>query len=336
MNQLNNEIRIKTLNQASLKVVYYYTNENTGFHLNIIAQKYDMHKEEIYKKFAITVGDIILGFYKIEDTVPLLQQELEIDPRTAALLGADVLDFLAPLSDPNWQPPVKMGDDGYEDIPNDLPPKQLTSKTPSAPATAMSTRIPVSVPVNSAPVQPTQSTPTQQSQTMEPQPQYNSPSPTSPQPTQVSQPVTYQNESVRQSPVGNPAYQPPAQVPTPPVYSAQPAPDVPTQPAPPLTAAQRLYTQTPTEPVMPYQPYTQAPGTVYQQPASPTPFDAPQAQTPQPTNPQATSFHFEPVYQSSQDAIRQPLAPTPSYNPPAPYPPTPPQPPINQPRWGSG
>jgi hypothetical protein len=85
------------------RYLFFYC--KTGTALYNIAKKYDLHKEESYKKFTITVGDIILGFYRIEDTVPLLQQELGVSPRTAALLGADVLDFLAPLSDPAWIPP---------------------------------------------------------------------------------------------------------------------------------------------------------------------------------------------------------------------------------------
>ena len=93
--------------KKQLSVVQNYLLEDADSicKLFVIAQKYNLEKDEIYKKFAITVGDIILGFYRIQDTVPLLQQELGLDPRTAALLGADVLDFLAPLSDPNWQPP---------------------------------------------------------------------------------------------------------------------------------------------------------------------------------------------------------------------------------------
>lgn len=85
---------------------YLYSSAYSGEALYFIAKKYDFHKDEsIYAKFAKTVGDIVLGFYRVPDTVPLLQQELGLSPRTAAILGADVLDFLAPLSDPNWHPP---------------------------------------------------------------------------------------------------------------------------------------------------------------------------------------------------------------------------------------
>ncbi len=62
---------------------------------------------EIKADLSTIIGDIILGFYKIEDTVPLLQQELGIDPKTAALLGAELFEFLALLSDTKWQPPIE-------------------------------------------------------------------------------------------------------------------------------------------------------------------------------------------------------------------------------------
>lgn len=112
------EIRKKVYSQILDKQKYLYENPTSGGLLFALARKYDLLQGEVYKTFAVTVGDIILGFYKIEDTVPLLQQELGLDPRTAALLGADVLDFLAPLSDPNWQPPAEAAD-GDEEILND-------------------------------------------------------------------------------------------------------------------------------------------------------------------------------------------------------------------------
>ncbi len=66
------------------------------------------------KKVVILITDIIFGFYKVADTVPLIQQELGADARTAALLGADVLGFLAPLSDPNFVVPKEEGEEGIE------------------------------------------------------------------------------------------------------------------------------------------------------------------------------------------------------------------------------
>jgi hypothetical protein len=82
---------------------------SVAFHekLQQLALKHAIQSEAQLNLFVYTIGDIVLGLYKTADTVPLLQQELGIDPRTAALLGADVLELLTPLSDPNWKPPVE-------------------------------------------------------------------------------------------------------------------------------------------------------------------------------------------------------------------------------------
>ena len=116
--EITRDIRNNLLNHIEPAGVYLYCSPTSGGIQLAIAQKYQLQTIEKYKKFALTIGDIILGFYKIEDTVPLLQQELELDAKTAALLGADVLDFLAPLSDPNWQPPAEVEDTQVE-MPND-------------------------------------------------------------------------------------------------------------------------------------------------------------------------------------------------------------------------
>lgn len=118
---ITDQHRDDILRQANIVQRFLYATPTAGENMFRIAKKYDLDKnEEIYSKFAFTVGDIILGFYRVQDTVPLLQQELGIDPRTAALLGADVLDFLAPLSDPTWQPPRDPNDD-IDETPEPVP-----------------------------------------------------------------------------------------------------------------------------------------------------------------------------------------------------------------------
>ncbi len=107
MSGVTREIRNQIFEAATPIQQYLYGSSESGNKLFAVAQKFDLTSPDKYKLFAVTVGDIILGFYRIEDTVPLLQQELQLSPRAAALLGADVLDFLAPLSDPNWQPPTE-------------------------------------------------------------------------------------------------------------------------------------------------------------------------------------------------------------------------------------
>jgi hypothetical protein len=98
-----------------------------------LAEEYHMNKESTVL-FIQTVSHIILGFYKIEDTVPLLQQELSLDPKTAAHLGAEVLEFLAPLSDPNWQPPAEVEEDGpsiAQVQPEPIPEYRIPVKAPA-------------------------------------------------------------------------------------------------------------------------------------------------------------------------------------------------------------
>lgn len=143
--QITREYRNELLNQAKPVQQYLYGSPFSGGTLLTIANKYQLNDISEYKKFAISIGDIILGFYKIEDTVPLLQQELGLDAKTAALLGADVLDFLAPLSDPNWKPPVEDEDGDLEDVESatsDLSKMEIIPETTSPQIEPPSTIIP--------------------------------------------------------------------------------------------------------------------------------------------------------------------------------------------------
>ena len=85
-------------------LIYYYL--KTGSKISQLVGEYIQDQDIRFDTYNL-VGDIILGFYKVEDTVPLLQQELGLNAKTAALLGADVLDFLAPLSDPTFVVPTE-------------------------------------------------------------------------------------------------------------------------------------------------------------------------------------------------------------------------------------
>lgn len=95
-----------------------------------IISKFNFLDVDTRKKVTILVTDIIFGFYKIEDTVPLLQQELMVDARTTALFGADVLDFLAPLTNPNFVVPVEASDEEAAVIPTTLASEQAVHMTP--------------------------------------------------------------------------------------------------------------------------------------------------------------------------------------------------------------
>ncbi len=128
---ITQEIRDRAYQNLSKTGAYLYSYTKPALELKNISEKYNV--AEKHPIFIMTVGDIILGFYKIEDTVPLLQQELGLDPKTAALLGAEVLEFLTPLSDPNWQP--SEDENGEDETSGYIP-------TPEAPVN----RIPIKAP----------------------------------------------------------------------------------------------------------------------------------------------------------------------------------------------
>ena len=97
--------RQSALSRDPEKLEFFTSNSARVQMLNIYL-KHSLPLNFEFKKYLILTEDIILGFYKIEDTIALLQQELEIDEATATQLGGEVLEYLQPLSDPNWQPPL--------------------------------------------------------------------------------------------------------------------------------------------------------------------------------------------------------------------------------------
>lgn len=126
---ITTEIRNQILDNSKPSQVWLYSSGDAGNVLYAIAKKYSLNDGATkYKIFSITIGDIILGFYKIEDTIPLLKQELEIDEATAAKLGSEVLEFLKPLSDPNWQPPAEESDRDLVTPIQDAPQEEGMSK----------------------------------------------------------------------------------------------------------------------------------------------------------------------------------------------------------------
>lgn len=96
--------RLAILQQSSLRKIKFYLYVHTGGKLITLCEHYQISDPVMVITFKELVGDIILGFYDIEDTVALLEQELELDHETATKLGDEVINFLAPLSNPIWQP----------------------------------------------------------------------------------------------------------------------------------------------------------------------------------------------------------------------------------------
>jgi hypothetical protein len=219
-------LRLDVLANASIKTRYLYENLNRDGFIDNLFLKNGL-PEETYATFVLTIGDVILGFYKIEDTVPLLQQELGLDPKTAALLGAEVLEFLAPLSDPTWQPPVEESEDDVMER-GDMPPvapdvavSRIPVKAPAFYGESFTTPSPT--PIAVAPAAPIYTPPAPATTTPVYTPSYES----APTPLPTPEPVyqSSQPTSIRPPLSSIPSYTPPAIPPTP--VPQPPAPDRP-------------------------------------------------------------------------------------------------------------
>ncbi|MFN3693251.1 MAG: hypothetical protein ACK4SL_04135 [Candidatus Paceibacteria bacterium] len=184
------------------KLVYLYTKTNP--HLRVLLEQFALPEEQVEAGIML-LGDIILGFYRTEDTVPLLQQELGLDPKTAALLGAEVLEFLTSITDPNWQPPT--------DAPRiqETPTNQVPLKAPAGFTTPTPLVVEPSAVVEPTPVYQPAPVGYMSTPTPNPTPIYQSTQPT-PAPVPLST---------------IPSYTPAPTPPTPPAPAPAPAPDRP-------------------------------------------------------------------------------------------------------------
>ena len=151
-NYTTHNSRLQVLEQSSEKIQFFYNKRLVELSI-MMSTKY--HLEKIYVDLILTLGDIILGFYRTEDTVPLLQQELGIDATTAGLLGADVLEFLAPLSDPTFVVPEEEDAETEETIVSTPIPAPSTHSS----ATFYIPPSSVSIPVTGATPIPTEEVP---------------------------------------------------------------------------------------------------------------------------------------------------------------------------------
>jgi hypothetical protein len=92
-------------NNASPVQRYLYSHPESGQKLSALAKKFSI-SDLAYKVFVNIAGDVVLGLHQPQDMSPLLEQSLGTDPVTAQSIARDLLDFLAPLSDPTWRPPT--------------------------------------------------------------------------------------------------------------------------------------------------------------------------------------------------------------------------------------
>jgi hypothetical protein len=81
-----------------------YSDPESGTLLVAIADTHQITGDEQYTAFAIAIGDVILGLVPQEKLPELLMERIGVERPTAMRITADVLDFLAPLDQPE---PVK-------------------------------------------------------------------------------------------------------------------------------------------------------------------------------------------------------------------------------------
>lgn len=103
--------RYTVIHNSEIKLDQYLYLKTSDF-VSLLAQKYLGDNEDTIEQFKIVISDIALGFYNRGDTVALLQQELGLDPKNAALLGTEVLDVFETITLSTWLPPT---------TPNQLP-----------------------------------------------------------------------------------------------------------------------------------------------------------------------------------------------------------------------
>ncbi|MES2749146.1 MAG: hypothetical protein V4606_02010 [Patescibacteria group bacterium] len=129
--QISTELRTNQMNHDPHKA-YFIHAPKCKIEVAEIYTTNNLFEVVSFKQFLIVIGDIALGFYKIEDTAALLQQELALDTTTAEKIAIDIQEFLKPLSDPNWQPP---GDDEEEEFEASNPPLSNSTQSPLEPST---------------------------------------------------------------------------------------------------------------------------------------------------------------------------------------------------------
>ena len=126
MSEITNQQRDERYEKGSEVQKHLYASPASGNQLWKIAEKHQLTADKTYTDFVIAVGDIVLGFYTPVQLPQLLTEKLQMDPKSALAVTADVLDFLAPLTSgevPQNQPTPK--------IPTVIPPAQ--NSTPKIP-----------------------------------------------------------------------------------------------------------------------------------------------------------------------------------------------------------
>ncbi len=89
--------RIERYRSSEESIQNLFASPESGTTLSETFKKYNLD-EELYKKYAQLVGDVILGFYKIVDLPQLLQKRLGVSADEAQRITSDLIEFLSPVA----------------------------------------------------------------------------------------------------------------------------------------------------------------------------------------------------------------------------------------------
>ena len=98
MNSITEEQREQAFETANSTQQSLYDDHDSALRIGAMVTKYDLSHVRI--EFVIAIGDVILGLVPQEKLPDLLIERLQITRPEAMRVTADVLDFLAPLSNP--------------------------------------------------------------------------------------------------------------------------------------------------------------------------------------------------------------------------------------------
>lgn len=95
---ITNEQRDQEYETASEIQKHLYASPASGNQLWKIAATHQLTDDKTYTEFVTAVGDVVLGFFNSIQLPQLLAERLNMDPKKALAITADVLDFLEPLT----------------------------------------------------------------------------------------------------------------------------------------------------------------------------------------------------------------------------------------------
>ena len=103
---ISDEQRDQIYEAATEQQKFLYASSESGRQLREIANRRNIATAEQYKKYALLVGDVILGLQNRSELPILISQTLNIDTEQAVKITGDLIDFLDQPVKPDLSSPV--------------------------------------------------------------------------------------------------------------------------------------------------------------------------------------------------------------------------------------